>query len=439
MAGDTSFPSMDAGRFSNAIAQTATRTMAVLAGAAAQVHRLAIIRRIQESGFAILEERMEEWRYPDDTDFLSEFLACEADERKWINRLTRGPIYVMVLERKSAAAMWNDLLGPETQGGGDDSRDGLEADASRDLRTKYGTDLFYGSPPAGAERQIAICFPELANDYVAADPFAPSDTVLVQADDILYDEDGRAFDANNGEELDLQEEIAVSVVDSHAQSASDGTGKVFRARPVPASLRQASIQPRMSRAAALRMGIELPTVPRREPQKGTPPAEPTGISGLVRQAVAQPRSLAQPTVMPRLNKVAAARLDQSAASTPPKLLPRERKAVDFSNTPGHKRASSGVKLASLQSPSIAPRGNKASAARAGAFNGSPSAAVKSTELHLSPPVSARTSFSSTRTTSMNRTMSITSNDSASSGTPRARVPVDFSNVSSTKGEYAERC
>ncbi|KDN41770.1 hypothetical protein K437DRAFT_170107 [Tilletiaria anomala UBC 951] len=419
-----------------------SRTIAILAKSAAQVHRLAIIRCIQEAGFSILEERMEEWRHPDDEDFLSEFLACEADERKWVNRLTGCPIYVMVLERKSAPAMWLDMigLGQREQVGAMDARDSVTP-RSDGLRAMYGTECFYGSPSlVGAERQIAICFPELSDGYVVADPFAPSDTVLVQANDVLYDEDGRAFDANNGEELDLQEEISLPQIENsmyRSGSGSQGTNsagisppKVFRARPIPSSVAKPSIQPRMSRAAALRMGIELPAVPRRDASSSSTSSSlgPVGISGFPRADVASPKSLVKPTVAPRMNKAVAARLgalaggaEATAYSTPPPVSARERVAVDFSSTPGHKRASSGIKLASLQTPTITPRTNKAAAARLSGSTPSVSTPTGGNSVKSTPP----SAFSPLpRTGSMNRTVS----SSQCSAGPRERREVDFSNT-----------
>ena len=101
-------------------------------------------------------------------------------------------------------------------------------------------------------------------------------------------------------------------------------------------------------------------------------------------------SLAAPAVAPRLNKAAAARTGAqsvytsstqspslirtqrpaSVASGSDKNAPIVRKQIDFSNTPGHKRASmSSSTLKSLQAPSIVPRGNRASLARVGGGGG----------------------------------------------------------------------
>lgn len=431
----------------SSVGAAVTRTIAILTKSAAKVHRLSIIRRIQEAGFSVLEERMEEWHDPEDTDFLMEFLACEADERKWIQRLTNGPIYVMVLERRSAAAMWSDLLGPDTK----DSATTGTADASVGLRATYGSECFYASPSnLAAERQVSICFPELSDAYEAMDPFEANDTVLVQAADVLYDESGRAFDANNGEELDLQEEIVLAsdqIGSQHygqqQQQQQHGgraaTGQVFRARPLPASLGKPAIQPRMSRAAALRMGIELPAIPRREPSAGmarslsSSQGGSSGISGLPRSDVVLPKSLAKPTLAPRMNKAVAARLglsteESGAAGSVGESPVREKVAVDFSNTPGHKRASSGIRVASLQAPSITPRTNRAAAARmtsGGSSTGAPGLGSTGGWARSAPPPSASSFANRGQGPGMARSTSMTSQD----GTLRERKPIDFSNVS----------
>lgn len=125
------------------------------------------------------------------------------------------------------------------------------------------------------------------------------------------------------------------------------------------------------------MGIELPKVPRRTVSDATSQGSGSekdkgqiGISGVKKSEVPVPKSLAKPTLGPRMNKAAAARMGIEVETSAPV---REKRPVDFSVTPGHKRASTGIQLASLAAPTIAPRQNKASQARTG--GGSPEKAL----------------------------------------------------------------
>lgn len=415
-----------------------TRTVAVLARACAKVHRLAIESKITAAGFDILVARQEEWAYPDDADFLYEFLAGHSDDaaRKWMERLTGATIQFMVLERADAVEKWQQLMGhsdivddadgdPDSSVLTDLSIDSIKRSISSSssssssslaprLRDAYGKGLLYGSlNQEQADRQIAICAPEFATQEAVENlsmEYAVlaegggeeeddqnsedvAETVLNEelaraADDgcrvlgesaIIYNEQGQAFDKETGDQVALEEELlpetrAVKNADGVAttQPARPGQSKVFKARPIPASVAKPAIQPRLSRAAALRMGVELPSVPVRVTAAATPPNGPVGISGLPKSEVALPKSLAQPTIKPRANRASLARttggLPPVQPSTREEQPARQRKQVDFSNTPGHKRQSIGgnsTVVASLAQPSIAPRQNRASLARAG--------------------------------------------------------------------------
>lgn len=89
-----------------------------------------------------------------------------------------------------------------------------------------------------------------------------------------------------------------------------------KARILPSSLSAPTIQPRLSKAAALRMGIKLPdkrSTERREEvdNNGTAVAEEQRekvfVPGTVRRAVTPPKSLAKPSVAPRQNRASALR------------------------------------------------------------------------------------------------------------------------------------
>lgn len=397
--------------------------MAILMGSAAKVHRLAIQSRLNQAGFEILAERLEHWTENDD-DFLTEFLAHERSDQveRWIRKLTANPLYVMVLERSDCSETWWNLIGSrdaqDLQGGDHQEDDeeiqldgnGLPIPKKGNLKSTYG-DLFYGSSSSeAAERQIGICFPEIASPSalksLANEGFntlsnsneKDQDQMMLNSEDIVWDQEGLAYDSRTGQPLDLQEEYSYGQPMIKSQSGNNllspnpNSSVVFRARPLPASHKKASIQPRMSRAAALRMGIELPKIPRRTISDSTSQtsssggdkssAGPVGISGKLKAEVPIPKSLSKPSLLPKLNKAAAARMGIEVENTANNV--REKKEIDYSNTPGHKRASVGIKLASLSAPTIVPRENRASQARTGNGNGNGMSPQKETRNGGSP-------------------------------------------------------
>ncbi|CAO1620787.1 unnamed protein product [Sympodiomycopsis kandeliae] len=511
-------------RSSTSSISPSSRTIAILTKACAKVHRLAIESKLNAAGFEILLSRFEEWKYPDDVDFLEEFLFGHSEivSKRWIDRLSNQSIYLMVLERSNAVQTWLDLIGSsgdekdENDGGKgkentQDDEDDEEADLSFNsfmsssssgglsgakLRTIYGKHLLYGSITSQqAQRQIAICAPDFASEDAIAElelsMCADQDDqeeeeeevahqgnqVILTEDDLVYNEQGEAFDANTGDQLDLQEELVQDPTTTTTQSLASSTSSsvapavnrtptaaptTFKARPIaPASLDEPKIKPRLSRAAALRMGIELPTPPKRT--VATTSDVPVGISGLPKTEVARPKSLAEPTMKPRGNRASLARTsgrssiisppmhtrnlksstssNGSAASSPTKEIVspdmRPRKEVDFSSTPGHrnKRSSlSTVQLASLKPPTTAPRLNKAALARVGGGSTSTTSSSHGQSSALATTSHARSSSLATTTPSTSGRVSPVkptlagTHSSSSSSVERIRKPVDFSNT-----------
>jgi nucleoside diphosphate kinase len=280
--------------------QLLTRTIAILAGVACNTHRLAIQNRITQHGFSIISERLEEWSLETDQDFLMEFLRDEEKQTVWMHRLTGAPIYVMILERNRAVEMWMSLCGPDLDGAEEIlDEDGLPI-TKCGLRAAYGAESLYGSHSTGAPRQIAICFPEFASVRAMEDLQAESETpntyaaidakggFMVREDnDIYYNEEGKAFDAHNGQLLDLQPDSANDLRSPTPNRSGDSKG--FKARPLPVN-RKPAIQPRLSKAAALRMGVALPAPPKRaiSTSSGSNDAS-LGISGLPRSSIATPK------------------------------------------------------------------------------------------------------------------------------------------------------
>ncbi len=149
-----------------------------------------------------------------------------------------------------------------------------------------------------------------------------------------------------------------SSASTRATSVSRASQPGFKARAVPSSVSsKPTIEPRLSRAAALRMGIPLPT---RTP---SPTKTPAPASGMPKRTVPTPSSLRTPTIAPRLNKAALARQNQPGQARPSTAGERVRSEVDFSRTPGHKRASLSTSVASTAPPAIVPRQTRASLSR----------------------------------------------------------------------------
>ncbi|GJN88469.1 hypothetical protein Rhopal_001435-T1 [Rhodotorula paludigena] len=126
--------------------------------------------------------------------------------------------------------------------------------------------------------------------------------------------------------------VCASSVLSASSTPSFTSSTSFRARPAPSST--PSVQPRLTKAAALRLGISLPpSTPRRSTVSSAPASELDGgestasrsqsrASGPRASVVPTPRSLAAPTIAPRMTKAASLRtsLDPSAAEAIKKPL-----------------------------------------------------------------------------------------------------------------------
>lgn len=115
----------------------------------------------------------------------------------------------------------------------------------------------------------------------------------------------------------------------------------FRARKVPSSVSAPTIQPRLSKAAALRMGMELPE--RKAARSEVDVAEEVFVPGTMRRAVTPPKSLSKPTLAPRQNRASALRTTEGTekedSSTRPATKRREsvgtsQRSAGFEGLPG---------------------------------------------------------------------------------------------------------
>lgn len=142
------------------------------------------------------------------------------------------------------------------------------------------------------------------------------------------------------------------------------SGKVpFKARPVPATNAPGSVQPRMTKAAALRMGIAVPTENRRhslDPSVFQKQYE-GNVPGYKRNISVQVASTAPPVIAPRPTRASQLREGKPIDAPRRQSLDIARENT-FQGVPGHKRKES-LAVASTKPPSVAPRANRSALLR----------------------------------------------------------------------------
>lgn len=146
----------------------------------------------------------------------------------------------------------------------------------------------------------------------------------------------------------------------------NANGKIlFKARPIPATHSNPTIQPRTTRAAALRAGVDIgktPVAPRGPLSKERLAKTFANVPGHKRAETITVASTAPPTVAPRMTRAASLRLGQQPAS------PVRRRAITdpakdaFAGVPGHKRRET-ISVASSKPPTVAPRLNRSATLR----------------------------------------------------------------------------
>jgi hypothetical protein len=140
---------------------------------------------------------------------------------------------------------------------------------------------------------------------------------------------------------------------------------IFRARAVPATNVVGSVQPRMTKAAALRMGISPAAISKPRQSNGDSIAGKRtfiDVPGHKRSSVIAVASTAAPSIAPRPTRASSLR-----EGKPVEVL-RSRKSLDmprsetFKNVPGHKRTEV-VEVASVKEPVVKPRTNRSASLR----------------------------------------------------------------------------
>ncbi|CCF51901.1 hypothetical protein NDA11_001362 [Ustilago hordei] len=384
------------------------RLLVALLNRASTTRRLTILDRLSSS-FEIVSERSLRLLLPGDDGLLRSLLAYEIETEgeavtlvKWASKFTTTTNFFLVLQLNTDAPS-ADLF------------ELVQKEHAPALRETYGTDEIYISPNREtAELQISLLFPDLHSTNSVDAMASRLESAALEAPLMTH-----AITSSEASASGFSTHSASTARTSiHPQSRASNhapSHSTFRAGRIPSTVRsKPSIEPRLSKAAALRMGVEI-----QSPARGTSSPAKTadagnvGISGVVKRPVGLPASLKAPSIAPRLNKAAVARQGGApagegvgAVSTTSagvrKSLPssttasgsesggRMRKQVDFSNTPGHKRLSlAGSSVASIAPPSIAPRQNRASLSRISGSTPSSSTTTNSSGTRGGPPSAYR--------------------------------------------------
>ncbi|GEM11618.1 hypothetical protein Rt10032_c16g5635 [Rhodotorula toruloides] len=150
---------------------------------------------------------------------------------------------------------------------------------------------------------------------------------------------------------------ATSAMSAASIASSTSSATPFRARPAPSFTSSASSQPRLTKAAALRLGVSLPpSTPRHSTitrsESGTSNASSQAPS---RAAVPTPKCLAAPSITPRLTKTAALRTGQAPASSRAGAAkPRVRQSISTAERAALDRQQRRHSVATIAAPSVPP-------------------------------------------------------------------------------------
>ncbi|EPQ54611.1 hypothetical protein GLOTRDRAFT_121687 [Gloeophyllum trabeum ATCC 11539] len=364
-----------------------TRTVAIIKNHALE-HRLDIEPRILEASFEIVKERQMEFDMETDPEALYELFGEDA------RSFAEGPVWVYVLERRRAVEVWKTLMGPADPAE-------AKATAPNSLRALYGLSLeqngFMGSPDLEtAEIQIASLF--------ASSPPFPSTEL---PDDLASPSSQFA----SGSVRSMSSSVMSALRKSTSENGSGKTG--FKARAIPATVLAPSIQPRQSRAALLRAGVQVDKVqvgkraPLTKEQLAKTFADVPGHkfrSGSITVA-----STAPPTIAPRMTRAASLRIGKGGVDATPKPIKTRsvsneetgkvaaEKKAGFEGVPGHKRRET-ITVASVKAPTVPPRMNRSAALRAMKDSAPPSSFNLRTSFDQAPPSrsSSRQSMSGPR-------------------------------------------
>ncbi|KAI0036437.1 hypothetical protein K488DRAFT_21710, partial [Vararia minispora EC-137] len=341
-----------------------TRTVAIIKPHALE-HRFDIEQRITEASFEIVKERQMEFDVESDPDTLYELFGEDAQS------FAEGPVWVYVLERRRAVEVWHTIMG-------DADPVVARTVSPNSLRALYGIgkeqNAVMGSPDIEtADIQIASLF--------ASSPPFPTTELPEDAMGSLRSVSSSLLSSLRREashEPPASVTSGGSVQSRRTSVGPDGTPKgTFKARTLPSSHATPSIVPRTTRAADLRAGLKSDKPEEKGPRQPLGKEKLTKIfantPGHKRAETISVASTAAPTIAPRMTRAAALRLgiQPPPAAVRTKTAPaatgattKETHGEDtFDGVPGHKRRES-IAVSSTRAPTVAPRLNKSAALRA---------------------------------------------------------------------------
>jgi hypothetical protein len=266
---------------------------------------------------------------------------------------------VYVLERRRAVEVWHALMGPADP-------EVAKQNAPDSIRALYGISQEQNAVMGAFDVETAEI--QIASIFASSPPFP---TTELPTDS--YPGDVYASDPLEGH-VDGSEHAGSVQSKSTDSTARHSEGKTqFRARTLPPTHVNPDIAPRMSRAAALRIGIVDPsTQQKRYPATAASIAKTfAGVPGHKRTGTIPVASTAPPAVAPRMTRAASLRLGQAVEPTAlkPKSIAKAKStgtvptALDtFDGVPGHKRRDT-IAVTSTKPPTVQPRTNRSAELR----------------------------------------------------------------------------
>ncbi|EIN12745.1 hypothetical protein PUNSTDRAFT_97596 [Punctularia strigosozonata HHB-11173 SS5] len=338
-----------------------TRTVAMIKTHALH-HRFDIETRISEAGFEVLKERQMEFDTDTDPETLYELFGEDAESFR------EGPVWVYVLERRRAVEMLQGLMGPPVP-------EIARQNAPNSLRALYGIDAQQNAIMGSSDDETAEI--QIASLFASSPPFPTTELPDVDKNGTINSLSSSVLSALRGANA------SATGTSEQSRSSTNANGKpLFRARPIPATIDKPDIVPRTTRAAALRAGIAVekdngPSKPRAPVSKEREAQMFADVPGYgYRSEKFKVASTAAPKVAPRMSRAAALRMGLKPEESPSRAKPRPSsfaapvnvtklapKTGTFDGVPGHKRRET-ITVASVKAPTVAPRLNKAASLRA---------------------------------------------------------------------------
>ncbi|KAI0768990.1 hypothetical protein BD413DRAFT_86154 [Trametes elegans] len=303
----------------------------------------------------IVKERQMEFDVETDPDTLFELFGSDFES------FAEGPVWVYVLERRRAVEVWHSLMG-------DPDPEVARTETPNSIRALYGISAAQNAVMGSTDAQVAEV--QIQSIFASSPPFPTTELPDVGHDyDNLPAGSLRSVSSSVLSALRNGRSENGYATSSVTGTSTNGTGKPgFKARALPATHAAPDIVPRMSKAAALRVGIPIEHTKRAPPTKERLAQTFANVPGHKRTETISVASTAPPVVAPRMTRAASLRLGikpeekpRRAATTGAAAATKDPKTT-FDGVPGHKRRET-IAVASTRPPTMAPRLNKSATLR----------------------------------------------------------------------------